>query len=114
VHGNLSAKSAEVRVSLVGVEVIDNSVPTEFALLQNYPNPFNPSTTIEYALKEGGEVTITVSNVLGEVVATVESGYRTAGRYRVTFDASRLASGVYLYQIRSGKFVEAKRMMLLK
>ena len=114
IHGNLSVKSDEVRISTTGVEVTDTAIPTSYSLSQNYPNPFNPSTTIEYTLKQAGEVTLKIVNVLGEEVATVESGYKPAGRYRVTFDASRLASGVYLYQIRSGNFVDAKRMLLIK
>ena len=114
VHGNLSPKSDEVRISLVGVEITDTSIPTEFALHQNYPNPFNPATTIEYALKEAGMVTIRVMNVIGEEVATIESGFRPAGRYRVSFDATKLPSGIYLYQIRAGSFVDTKKMVLVK
>jgi hypothetical protein len=113
-HGNLSPKSNEVRVSVTGVEIIDSSIPTAYALQQNYPNPFNPSTTIEYALKEAGDVTIKILNVLGEEISTIESGFRAAGLYRVSFDASKLATGVYLYQIRAGNFVDTKRMVLLK
>jgi hypothetical protein len=114
VHGNVGPGSGEIRISLVGVELIDTSVPTDYTLSQNYPNPFNPTTTIEYALKQAGSVTLKVLNVLGEEIATIESGFRPAGRYSVSFDASRLASGVYLYQIRSGNFVDVKRMMLIK
>jgi hypothetical protein len=114
IHGNLSDKSNELRISLTGVEITDSSIPTEYQLQQNYPNPFNPSTTIEFSVKEAGNVTIRVMNVLGEEIATIESGFRAAGRYRVNFDASRLATGVYLYQIRAGNFVETKRMLLVK
>lgn len=114
VHGNLSVKSNEVKISLVSVEISDSEMPTSFSLGQNYPNPFNPTTTIEYALKHAGNVTLRVMNMLGEVVSTLESGYKPAGRYRATFDASRLASGVYLYQIRTPEFVDVKRMILVK
>jgi hypothetical protein len=114
IHGNLSPKSNEVRISVTGVEIIDSAIPTAYALQQNYPNPFNPSTTIEYALKEAGDVTIKILNVLGEEISTIESGFRPAGLYRVNFDASRLATGVYLYQIRAGNFVDTKRMVLVK
>ncbi len=114
VHGNLGAKSNEIAATTTGVEIIDRSVPTAYALRQNYPNPFNPSTTIEYAMKQAGNVTIKVVNLLGEEVATIESGMRAAGTYKVTFDASRLPSGVYLYQIRAGEFVNVRRMILLK
>lgn len=114
IHGNVSPKSDEVRITLTGVEILDGSVPAAYALEQNYPNPFNPVTTIEYAVKQAGEVSITVLNVLGEKVATIESGFREAGRYRVAFDASGLATGLYLYQIRAGQFVDTKRMLLVK
>jgi hypothetical protein len=113
-HGNVGVKSDVIRISVTGVEITDSDIPTAFALRQNYPNPFNPTTTIEYSLKTAGEVTLRVMNVLGEVVATLESGYKPAGSYRATFDASRLASGVYLYQIRTGNFVDVKRMLLVK
>jgi hypothetical protein len=114
IHGNLSPKSNELKISLTGVDITDSSIPTEYQLQQNYPNPFNPSTTIEFSLKEAGNVSIRVLNVLGEEISTIESGFRAAGRYRVSFDASRLATGVYLYQIRSGNFVDTKRMVLVK
>ena len=114
VHGNLGTKSNEIAATITGVEMTDYSVPTAYALRQNYPNPFNPTTTIEYALKQAGNVTIRVMNLLGQEVATIESGMRAAGTYKVVFDASSLPSGMYLYQIRSGNFVDVRRMMLLK
>lgn len=87
---------------------------TRFALAQNYPNPFNPSTTIAFSLPISGDVTLSVYNVLGQRVAMLVNGQMAAGTHSVAFDASRLASGMYIYELRSGSFVQQKRMMLVK
>jgi hypothetical protein len=92
----------------------DGTVPAAFELTQNYPNPFNPSTTIEYALPEAGQVRLEVFNAIGERVATLVDGLQDAGSYRSTFDASSLPSGVYLYRLTAGADVSVKRMILMK
>ncbi len=94
-------------------------VPQRYTLLQNYPNPFNPSTTIRYALPEDAVVTLKVYNMNGQEVATLVNERQVAGSYEVRFDAinvqgGRLASGVYLYQVRAGNFTETRKMVLLK
>ena len=89
-------------------------MPDEFALHQNYPNPFNPSTTICYALPNRSHVTLAVFNSLGQQVATLVEGEVEAGYHDVKLDASYLASGVYLYQLRAGTFVEVRKMILVK
>ena len=89
-------------------------VPLEFALAQNYPNPFNPSTTIRYGLPERSHVTLTVFNSLGQQVATLVEGEREAGHHDVVFDASHLASGVYLYRLVAGEFVQTRKLLLMK
>jgi hypothetical protein len=86
----------------------------DFKLEQNYPNPFNPSTSIKYSLAEASEVNLRVYDVLGNEVATLVNSAQNAGAYNVTFDASNLASGLYIYTLKTGNFVSSKKMMLLK
>jgi DNA/RNA endonuclease YhcR with UshA esterase domain len=90
------------------------SVPEKFELMQNYPNPFNPSTYIEYKLPERTHVSLKVFDVLGREVATLVDAVQEAGSYRVRFESKELSSGVYFYVLRAGKFVDVKKMMLLK
>ena len=89
-------------------------LPEKYALYQNYPNPFNPSTTIAFDLPESGAVKLTVYDVLGREVKTLLNGRRSAGRYEVRFDASDLASGVYLYRLEAGRHFLTRRMLLVK
>jgi hypothetical protein len=91
-----------------------NSVPTTFKLNQNYPNPFNPSTRISFTLESAGKTTLTVYNILGQKVATLLSQDLLAGYHEVNFNASNLASGVYLFKLDSGDFSAVKKMMIMK
>lgn len=88
-------------------------VPTEFSLKQNYPNPFNPTTTILFSLSEASDYTLTIYNVTGQVV-DVFTGSENAGTYEINWNASNVASGVYFYKLEAGKFMETKKMVLLK
>ncbi|MBE2227646.1 MAG: T9SS type A sorting domain-containing protein [Ignavibacteria bacterium] len=91
------------------------SNPTVFALAQNYPNPFNPSTEIKFELPQNTFVTLKVYNAVGQVVAElVNNEYKNAGRYSVSFDGTKLASGIYFYSIVAGSYNEVKKMVLLK
>ena len=90
------------------------NVVREYKLDQNYPNPFNPSTTIAYALPQAGKVSLKIYNILGQEVANLVNGYESAGVHRVVFNADKLSSGVYFYQLQSSKFVQSKKMVLLK
>jgi len=96
------------------VKELGNGIPTAFALDQNYPNPFNPSTKIQFQIPEAGFVTLKVYNLLGQEVATLVNGQLEAGSYRAEFDASNLPSGMYLYRLQAGTFLETKKMLLVK
>ena len=86
----------------------------EFALSQNYPNPFNPSTQISYTVPQKGQVTLKVYNVLGMEVATLISGIQEAGKHEVTFNAPRLASGVYFCRLQAAGASMTKKMLFMK
>ena len=92
----------------------NNLVAASFQLSQNYPNPFNPTTVITYTLPKAQFVTLKIYNNLGEEVATLINGYVSASTHKVTFDASRLASGVYIYSLSAGRNRTSKKMILLK
>jgi Secretion system C-terminal sorting domain/5'-nucleotidase, C-terminal domain len=89
-------------------------VPAEFQLGQNYPNPFNPSTTFSVDVPSESFVSIKIFNVLGQEVATVVNENKAAGTYHYRFDASRLSSGTYIYQLKAGNVVQTKKMILMK
>jgi hypothetical protein len=85
-----------------------------YALEQNYPNPFNPSTKINYSIAQDGLVEIEIVDILGRRIATLVNEFQTKGNHYKTFDASHLSSGIYLYRIKSGEFVQTRKMLLLK
>lgn len=89
-------------------------LPSKYYLEQNYPNPFNPSTKISWQSPVAGHQTLKVYDVLGNEVATLIDEYRPAGNYEVTFDASKLSSGIYFYKLQAGNFVETKKMTLVR
>ena len=95
-------------------DVEESPLPTTYSLDQNYPNPFNPSTTIEFALPNGGYVSLKVFNVLGKEVATLVSRELPTGRYGAHLDAADLPSGTYFYRLQAGDFVDTKKLLLLK
>jgi len=113
---------------LTGVEETSSGTPESFRLYQNYPNPFNPTTKIRFQIPEvGGQksevrgqksevnhVTLKVYDVLGREVRTLVSEELKPGSYETTFDATGLASGVYVYRLQAGGFVETKKMILQK
>lgn len=88
--------------------------PHSFSLDQNYPNPFNPTTQIQFELPEQSEVLLQVYDVTGRRVARVADGRFLSGRHTVEFNASNLPSGLYIYRLRAGSFVETQKMILLK
>jgi len=88
--------------------------PSSFSLYQNYPNPSNPSTTISYAIPTRSHVTLSVFNTLGQIVTELVNGEKDAGSYNVTLDATGLASGVYLYRMQAGGFVQTRKLVVMK
>ncbi|MBK8551206.1 MAG: T9SS type A sorting domain-containing protein [Ignavibacteria bacterium] len=97
-----------------GVFVSSNIEPVKYSLSQNYPNPFNPATVIRYSLNENRTVTLKIFDALGKDIATLVSQKQSAGSYEVTFDGSKLASGLYFYTLDAGDFREARSMLLVK
>ena len=94
--------------------IILNSLPSEFNLHQNYPNPFNPKTIINYELGIKNYVSLKLYDVLGNEVVTLVNEKQSTGSYKVEFDGSNFASGMYFYKLEAGNFSETKRMILLK
>jgi hypothetical protein len=91
-----------------------SDLPEKFDLKQNYPNPFNPTTKIAFDLPQAASVELVVFDMLGRKVATLVSERMTAGTHTMDFNASSLASGMYIYRIEAGSFTSIKKMMLIK
>jgi hypothetical protein len=89
-------------------------LPGDFVLYQNYPNPFNSTTTIEFDLEQGSSVDLAVFNLSGQRVAQLQKGFLPPGRTRFLFDATGLASGIYIYRLVSGDTPESRRILFLK
>lgn len=124
--------SLKIPTPLNGKEIItsvlftQNEIEKNFILEQNYPNPFNPSTIISYSLPEASFVTLKVYDILGREVATLVNEYKEAGNYKVQFSinnyqlsnrittSNEYSSGVFFYSLKTNKFFEAKKMILLK
>ncbi len=93
---------------------IVTSAAESFNLDQNYPNPFNPTTRISYSIQKAGLVTLKIYDILGREVETLINDFQQPNSYSVSFNASGLASGIYLYKLKAGDFVQTRKMMLLK
>jgi hypothetical protein len=105
--------------SVVSVNTSETSIPTEFKLYQNYPNPFNPSTKIQYSVISTQKVTLNVYDILGNEVALLVNEQKQPGTYEVEFNVGQdsspdLSSGIYFYQLKSGNYIETKKMILMK
>ncbi len=91
-----------------------NTLPKEFSLSQNYPNPFNPSTTIRFTVSKAEFVSLKVYNIIGQEITTLVSEQKQPGEYQIQFNASNLASGVYIYRLKAGNFTATKKLVLMK
>lgn len=100
--------------NVVSAQETKEEIPADFALMQNYPNPFNPSTKIEFHLPVSEFVTLKVYDILGREIAVLVNENLQPGSYTVEFDASSVASSIYLYTLKAGKFTTTKKMILLK
>jgi hypothetical protein len=96
------------------IKQTSNDLPKEFRLEQNYPNPFNPSTTIVFALPKSALVNLKIYNLLGEEVTTLITEQQAAGIHKLNWDARGLASGVYLYRLEAGEFMQTKKLILMR
>lgn len=92
----------------------DQTIPIEFKLEQNYPNPFNPSTVIKFAVPERSNVVIKIYDILGGEIVTLANEEMDAGWYQRSFNANGISSGVYLFRMEAGNYVNTKKMILLR
>lgn len=103
------------KVNTTDIQMLtEEQIPTQFDLKQNYPNPFNPATIIEFALPKSAFVTLKVYNLLSEEVAMLISEQLSAGIHKLSWDARGLASGIYLYQLKTDEFVQMKKLILMR
>jgi photosystem II stability/assembly factor-like uncharacterized protein len=91
-----------------------DDLPVSFRLEQNFPNPFNPTTEIRFELPQTAHVELSIFNTLGRRVATLMDDVRPAGSYRISWNGTTFASGMYIYQLKSGNFVDTKKMILVR
>ena len=99
---------------ITSVEPVTSELPQVFSLSQNYPNPFNPTTGIRFQVSGVSDVRLSVYDLLGREVAVLVNERKAPGSYEVNFDATRLASGVYLYRLSAGQFVQSRKMIVVK
>jgi len=92
----------------------EKTLPANYVLYQNYPNPFNPNTMIRWEIPEAGNVTLKIYDVLGNEIVTLINEVKQAGSYELEFDATALPSGIYFNRLQVGKFIETKKMVLIK
>lgn len=111
---SVSESSNTATILITGIEDFDGMTPVDFVLNQNYPNPFNPTTTIRFGLPSESHVTIKVFNMLGQEIASLVNNVMSGGYHEVQFDATKLTSGIYVYKIQAGNFVQIKKMILMK
>ena len=100
-------------VTAIG-EPLDLQIPNKYVLMQNYPNPFNPVTHIRFGLPKASLVRMELYNILGQRVTLLVDARKPAGYHVIDFNGNQLASGIYLYRIQAGEYVDVKKMVLIK
>ena len=119
-NGEINADFVPLSKMITAVEQEYPQLPERFVLYQNYPNPFNPTTTIKYKITSAGFVSLKIYDLLGREVAVLVNEFKNAGSYKINFNGRRttdnrqLSSGVYFYQLQTDKFVETKKLILLR
>jgi hypothetical protein len=98
----------------IGIKPLNTEIPKEFKLYDNYPNPFNPTTNIQYDIAKNGLIKLVIFDILGKKIQTLVNENQAAGTYRLIFDASQYASGVYFYKLETENYVKIKKMVVLK
>ncbi|MEL6823887.1 MAG: T9SS type A sorting domain-containing protein, partial [Calditrichota bacterium] len=118
IAGGITVLGAEINGQEYGtITAVEPEIaiyPTEAILHQNYPNPFNPITTISYSLSSAADVTLSIYDLSGRKITTRVNSIQQAGEYRINWNAENAASGVYVYQLRTGDMVQQKKCILLK
>ena len=117
--GSVFAVEDSFSTIVTGVDHEDDPIPEQYVLFQNYPNPFNPATTIEYVLPHTSNVQLAIYNVMGERITLLVDALQPAGRYKVPWNGTdqtgnHLASGVYFYRLDAGRFVQTRKVLLIK
>jgi len=112
-RNNVEGEFVKTELSVVPTDA-EHLVAEQFELLQNYPNPFNPATNITFKIPVTSHVTLEIFDVAGRRIATLLDESHSPGTHTVTWDASTLASGVYLYRLQAGDFRQTRSMMLMK
>jgi hypothetical protein len=102
------------KIDKLDIFPVETLTPAEYTLEQNYPNPFNPATIINFAVPNESFVNLSIYNTLGELVSTLVNEQKKPGSYEYEFNGSGLASGIYLYRIQAGDFIQTKKMTLVK
>ena len=114
IGGNIHATNSYYEQLLIGVENEIAEIPALYLLEQNYPNPFNPSTNINYHIPFESHVSIKVFDILGKEVAHLVNEKHQPGSYKVEFNAKNLSSGIYIYTIQAGDFMQSRKMLVMK
>ena len=99
---------------IVWIDPLSSEIPNSYSLFQNFPNPFNPETKINFSIKEKSFVKITVYDVLGKELEKLVNEELAPGTYQTNFNGSRYNSGIYFYRLTTDKFIETKKMILIK